>query len=112
METGTGGYVRIRIQCELVAKSVQLFVRACVRRSSIVQCPGPRSRAVGEGGPWGVSRGSRSRRGNAQRLLGFAPGVGGGVSLDAGGTSIGSEGFRGVIRYGWRDAGNSFRTCS
>lgn len=54
--------------------------------------------------------------GKAQSVRGFAPGVGGGVSLDAGvawaAKGIGSEGFRGVMRYGWRDAGNSLRTCS
>lgn len=95
--------------------SVQLFVRACVRRSSIVQCPGPRAGAVGRGKTVeGVAWIESMRK--AQRLRGFAQGVGGGVRREAGivwaSVGSGSAGFRGVMRYGWRDAGNSLRTCS
>lgn len=114
METETGGYVRIRIQYELGAGE-RPAIRACVRCSSIVHCPRPGSRAVEEGeGDRGGCRGDRMRE--AQSVRGFAPGVGGGVRREAGvvwvSVGSGSAGFRGVMRYGWRDAGNSFRTCS
>lgn len=116
METETGGYVRIHIQCELGRASVQLFVRACVRRSSIVQCPSPSPGAVeaGKGDRGGCRAGGEGE--GAQRLRGFTPGVGGGVRREAGiawaSVGNGSAGFRGVMRYGWRLAGNSLRTCS
>lgn len=57
METETGGYVRIRIQCELGAGERPAIPNSCVRAAFVYRAMSEiETGSRGEGGPWRVSR--------------------------------------------------------